>query len=186
MAVSGRSRPQSTTRSGARPTWQTANPATTGHASAAVTFSTTATGVRTHSGTAAAALAFVTSVSGGGVEGPQVRTGTAAGVLDFTAVAVNTASLSGRFAPPLRFDVPTFTDPRKMDPLALRFARHRRAGARGVNVYILKNGTVTEVDPNGDSVSWDDVAHVFYGGHQPEQVTPDEKALLQSAGYTVT
>jgi hypothetical protein len=67
---------------------------------------------------------------------------------------------------------------------AARLGRHLSSGFRAPNVFILNDGTVTEVSPDGTRVTWDDVARVFYGGHVPEPVTDEEKALLEAAGYT--
>jgi hypothetical protein len=62
--------------------------------------------------------------------------------------------------------------------LARRLARHYAPTARGVNVFLLTNGTYTENQP-GDMA---DVAKTYYGGHDIE-VTPAEVASLTAAGY---
>lgn len=67
--------------------------------------------------------------------------------------------------------------------LAKRVMGHYASGSQGRNVYILNDDTVTEVDPNGVTVKWTDVAHAFYGGHVAEGITAHEQTLLQNAGY---
>jgi hypothetical protein len=64
-------------------------------------------------------------------------------------------------------------------------ARHMEPGVRGRNVFLLTDGTVTRRGPDGHTVTWDDVARVFYGGHVAEEVTEAQKELLEAAGYTV-
>jgi hypothetical protein len=89
--------------------------------------------------------------------------------------------------------VPTFTapiDPNMVppyavdtDPLIARCLRHFASGSQGRNVYLLRSGAVTEVDPDGNVIHWSDVAHTFYGGHVGEPITAAEAALLTAAGY---
>lgn len=54
-------------------------------------------------------------------------------------------------------------------------------GARASNVYRLKNGTYTTVDP----LNPDDVQYIYLGGHN-NVVSEQEKADLVAAGYTVS
>lgn len=62
--------------------------------------------------------------------------------------------------------------------LANRLARHVAPTARGRNVYLLTNGTYTEIQPSNMTT----VAKVYYGGHDIE-VTDAEVTLLTAAGY---
>jgi hypothetical protein len=56
-----------------------------------------------------------------------------------------------------------------------------RQGNRARNIYRLTDGTFTNVDPLNPVL----VTTVYYGGHD-YFVTPEEKAVLVAAGYTVT
>jgi hypothetical protein len=56
-----------------------------------------------------------------------------------------------------------------------------RQGNRARNIYLLTNGQFTNVDPLDPTL----VEKVYYGGHE-HFVTPEEKAVLVAAGYTVT
>lgn len=51
---------------------------------------------------------------------------------------------------------------------------------RGRNVYKLKNGSFTEREPSDE-----DIATIYFGGHE-YFVSPEEKAELVAAGYTVS
>jgi hypothetical protein len=62
--------------------------------------------------------------------------------------------------------------------LANRLARHVEPTARGRNVYLLTNGTFTEIQPSNIAT----VNKVYYGGHDIE-VTAEEVAALTAAGY---
>jgi hypothetical protein len=62
--------------------------------------------------------------------------------------------------------------------LANRLARHVAPTARGRNVYLLTNGTFTEIQPSNIAT----VAKVYYGGHDIE-VTDAEVTSLTAAGY---
>lgn len=72
-------------------------------------------------------------------------------------------------------------------------ALYQFSGDRGRNVYLLSDGTVTETDPDGVTVRWDNdtpgvvyVAKAWWGGHLEEDVTAAEAAALVAAGYTVS
>lgn len=60
-------------------------------------------------------------------------------------------------------------------------------------MYLHTDGTISELDPvttydsNGDIAipGWSDIAHVWWGGHEPEEVTAAQAQLLVNAGYTV-
>lgn len=56
-----------------------------------------------------------------------------------------------------------------------------KKGARASNVYRMKNGTYTTLDP----LNPEDVEHIYWGGHN-NIVSAQEKADLIAAGYTVT
>lgn len=64
---------------------------------------------------------------------------------------------------------------------------------RGRNVYYLSNGTVTETDPDSQTVFWADpgdgsvyVEQVWYSAPQePYTVTDAQADALVAAGYTV-
>jgi hypothetical protein len=56
-----------------------------------------------------------------------------------------------------------------------------RQGNRARNVFLLKTGEFTNVDPLNPTL----VDKVYYGGHDI-WVTPDEKAVLVAAGFEVT
>jgi len=62
--------------------------------------------------------------------------------------------------------------------LAHRLARHYAPRARGINVFLLTNGTYVEKQP-GDMAT---VAKTYYGGHDIV-VTAAEVASLTAAGY---
>lgn len=66
-------------------------------------------------------------------------------------------------------------------PAAARLFAHYAPTDRGRNVYILKDGTVTENTPVGLD-GWANVAHACYGAHT-EPVTASEITLLTAAGY---
>lgn len=82
--------------------------------------------------------------------------------------------------------------------LQRKLFRHYRSRPEGVNVFIYSDGTVSESEPNGSTALWREadrtgdteptapyVTHVFWGGHEPEEVTEAEAALLTAAGYEV-
>ena len=69
------------------------------------------------------------------------------------------------------------------DPLARRLMRFHGSEPRGENVYIINGTTVTTNDPDGVTVTWDMVTHVFWGGHVGETVTAAEATLLTDAGF---
>ncbi|MGA0398208.1 MAG: hypothetical protein ACO3O3_13695, partial [Ilumatobacteraceae bacterium] len=67
------------------------------------------------------------------------------------------------------------------DP-ARNLARFRTPGAKGRNVFILKNGSVTTRQP-GDPAS---ISRTIYGGHEsPDDLTSTELDALVAAGYSV-
>jgi len=66
-----------------------------------------------------------------------------------------------------------------------RLYSYRWATARGRNVFYLTNGSITEVAPDGTTVTWDQVETVWWGGHAASTVTTAEAAALVAAGYTV-
>jgi hypothetical protein len=85
------------------------------------------------------------------------------------------------FTPPTVDDVPAVLD--RKDP-AYNLFRHYAPRARGINVYICTDGTVTE----DDSIVTDTtktVAKTFHGGHTHTNVSAAHAALLTGAGYTV-
>ena len=64
------------------------------------------------------------------------------------------------------------------EKLARRLACHYAPTARGINVFLLTDGTYVENQP-GDMAT---VAKTYYGGHDIE-VTAAEVASLTAAGY---
>jgi len=84
------------------------------------------------------------------------------------------------FSPPVRVTNPSvlgYKDRFSQSPMKF-FSSVGRVG-KGVNVYVLLNGSVTEVFPR-----WENVSKVYYGGHV-SYVTDAESAVLVAAGYTV-
>lgn len=53
-----------------------------------------------------------------------------------------------------------------------------RPTARGINVFVLTDGSVTDIQPS----SWDEVSVVYYGGHRTS-ITQTEADTLTGAGY---
>lgn len=83
--------------------------------------------------------------------------------------------------------------------LQRRLFRFYRARPEGINVFIYSNDTVSESEPDGSTTLWREadrtpdtdptapyVTHVFWGGHEAEEITEAEQALLEDAGYEVT
>lgn len=64
------------------------------------------------------------------------------------------------------------------EKLAQRLARHYAPRARGVNVFLLTDGSYVQKQP----ADMDTVAKTYYGGHEIV-VTPAEVASLTAAGY---
>ena len=90
------------------------------------------------------------------------------------------------FQPPVVYDVPT-TLPDSRGPGA-RARRFYGPNARGVNVYVYADGTVTTEQPIHTSAELaSDVAPVttYYGGHV-YSVTAAQAAVLNAAGYTTS
>lgn len=82
------------------------------------------------------------------------------------------------FSPPLAFDVPRVAaTPHRGD----RLMRHYSPLPRGRNVYLLVDGSVTEVQPY-EATPGTVIQRVFFGGHA-EQVNAAEVAILTAAGY---
>lgn len=90
-------------------------------------------------------------------------------------------------ASPPPSDVATFNPPtedvvRYGDPntggIQRRFWRFYSPEARGINVYLLNDGTYTEVDQRDTG----QVAKVYLGGHVHE-IDANEVASLTAAGY---
>lgn len=101
-----------------------------------------------------------------------------------------TANEMFTFAPPATDTYPAVL-PDSRGPARSLF-RHMRSRARGVNVYLV-DGQITTNDPvttyaaDGSviAVSWDRVENVWWGGHDPEEVSDPEAVLLAAAGYTL-
>jgi hypothetical protein len=102
-----------------------------------------------------------------------------------------TAPLFRFFGPTDLVVGPIAADPRdSQGPLSQKLFAKYRARARGRNVYILTNGTVTEERPT--VIYYDDgrppldvedqIRHTLFGGHI-EPITPAEATLLTNAGY---
>jgi len=83
------------------------------------------------------------------------------------------------FRPPVEDKFP-WADYREQTPDHALFG-YVRQGNRARNVYLLKDGTFTNVDPLDPAK----VDKTYLGGHE-WFVTPEEKAVLIAAGYTVT
>lgn len=63
-------------------------------------------------------------------------------------------------------------------PLGRRLFRFYGPLVEGRNVFILNDNTVTE-----NPVNLDEVRLTLYGGHVPQEITVEDAALLQAAGY---
>lgn len=87
------------------------------------------------------------------------------------------------FTPPADDTVPPVLARRHPGNVLMRYYAPRPEGR---NVYMLTDGTITEADPDGTTVTWDDVATVWWGGHEAVEVTAAQAAALTAAGYTVT
>lgn len=95
------------------------------------------------------------------------------------------------FTPSAYAEVPPFAV--DTDGPARRLFRHFSAGQRGRNVYYLSDGTVTEVDPDSETVYWEDpgdgstyVAQMWWGSTASAYtVTSAQATALTDAGYTV-
>jgi hypothetical protein len=99
-----------------------------------------------------------------------------------TAVSSGSANITiptYMFIPPTVLDVPQVAV--GVNSPMNRLAYHMNAGARGQSVWVLKDGTYTLQQP----VYWEDVARVYYGGHQ-YTVSAAEAQNLVNAGFTVT
>lgn len=85
------------------------------------------------------------------------------------------------FTPPLVSDIP-WVD--RNDPHHPGFSlfRHYAPMSRGVNVYILEDGTVQQ-DGVYPAATLD---RAFYGGRTYTDVSTAHAAILTAAGYTVT
>ena len=96
------------------------------------------------------------------------------------------ADTSAGSVPPVAVDSRDITD-----PLAQRLFRYYKTRRRGRNVFILKNGTVTENLPassyNSDGTlnqeAWSQVDTIFWGGHGPQVITSAQQTTLTGAGY---
>jgi hypothetical protein len=67
------------------------------------------------------------------------------------------------------------------DP-ARSLARFRTPGAKGRNVFILTNGSVTTQQPGNSAL----ISRTIYGGHEsPDDLTSTELDALVAAGYSV-
>jgi hypothetical protein len=144
----------------------------------------TSTGVVVNHTATPAVIALTTSIPT--VTHPSNATVTPTTIRATVAVpaADTPPSLGFFFTTPVRNIVGTWDHTAPLDKdwrIRRRLARHMNAGARGVNVYLLTDGTVTEIQPD----NWDVVDRVFYGGHEAHQVNSEEKAILEAAGYTV-
>lgn len=152
----------------------------------------TATGVRVQARTATGSgVSTETTVSftkrfrtaTGSGEGTQTGVGvrvaqrTATGFGSSGESALWTKSLI--FRPPVEDKFP-WADYREQTPDHALFG-YVRQGNRARNVYLLKDGTFTNVDPLDPAK----VDKTYLGGHE-WFVTPEEKAVLIAAGYTVT
>lgn len=77
-------------------------------------------------------------------------------------------------------------DENKPYGIAYKLMRYFGTLDRGRNVFLLKNGTITETDPDSQTVLWSDVDTVWWGSAaEPYVVTSAQAALLTAAGYTV-
>lgn len=94
------------------------------------------------------------------------------------------------FTPPGVADVPAYTPSTR--GRVLRLARYFAPATRGVNVYYLSDGTVTETDPDSMAVFWTAsegspyVVQAWWGSAAtPYTVTAAQASALTNAGYTV-
>lgn len=94
------------------------------------------------------------------------------------------------FTPPVIAEVPALAHDTRGS--ALRLMRNFDATNRGLNVYLLSDGTVTETDPDSETVFWNPqdgtpyVARAFWGAPAgPYDLSAAEEAALTNAGYEV-
>lgn len=140
----------------------------------------TGTGVSSETATRVITRFRTATGSGAGTQtatGRRIKTETAVGFGTGTQTANWTKSLI--FRPPVEDKFP-WADYREKTPDHALFG-YVRQGNRARNIYLLKNGTFTNVDPLDPAI----VDKVYLGGHE-WFVTPEEKAVLVAAGYTVT
>lgn len=161
-----------------------------------------ATGSGVGSGVATGVLVRAREATGSGAGGSSTvsftkrfRTATGSGQSGQTTVGVRIVSRTATgfgssaqsatwtksliFRPPVEDKFP-WADYREKTPDHALFG-YVRQGNRARNIYLLKNGTFTNVDPLDPAI----VDKVYLGGHD-WFVTPEEKAVLVAAGYTVT
>lgn len=105
------------------------------------------------------------------------------------------------FAPPVVNDIPPALLPEEPH-MGDRLMRFFRARPSGVNVYMYRVGTLSEIahgrvdetdpitlyDTHAVPVSngWEDLERVFWGGCDPTEVTDEQAQALIDAGYIVT
>lgn len=70
------------------------------------------------------------------------------------------------------------------ESLRRRLWRYYRQPDIGMNVYLLRDGTVTQHDPLTEA-GWAAVDVAFYGGHGPYLVSAAQAAALVAAGYSL-
>lgn len=95
------------------------------------------------------------------------------------------------FTPPSANEVPPVLPDRDptQSPLGRALFRHYRARPAGRNIYMLSDGTITETDPDMQTVFWRAeqgspyVSKLWFGGHAGEEVTAAQEAALTSAGF---
>jgi len=172
----------------------------TGSAALSASAALTATGRKVARGAASLTATAALSVSG---SASVTQTGSASlsGLATLTAsgrkVARGAASLTGtaslivsgtksgpEFTTPVVRTVP-MTDAhrrsRQNDP-AYRLMRHYQPMWRGVNVWVLNDGTCTEVQPQDETT----INRLFAGGHvSPHDLTSFQVTALTNAGYVV-
>jgi len=89
------------------------------------------------------------------------------------------------FTPPLRSQIPnTDIDPvqRQRNPNGNNLMRHFAAPMQAVNVWVLADGTITEIQPTGDAYLAR--RREYLGGHT-YVITQAEADALRAAGYTI-
>lgn len=82
------------------------------------------------------------------------------------------------FDPPYRISYPRFHP--DDSPIAKRVLSFYRGGLEGITVYVLNDGSVTQIQPEDVST----ISKTYRGGYRHE-ITAAEAIVLTNAGYAV-
>jgi hypothetical protein len=133
------------------------------------------------------------------VEGETVPTTLGLATSTETGLPVTVEYQYRTFTCPSRLELPPYLP--GSNGMQKRLYRHYRARPAGINVFVYREGTVsenvfgriTEIPPAStydaagvlSSDGWEDIEIVYWGGHGPVNVTADQAAVLEGAGYFV-